>query len=137
MNFNKDNYQEMNPRTVPSWIRVNVASNLARSGQEWVDYYAKYNSATHSGQWVVVDKARINEDTGLVIFIELAFSMIRVTDVTENMTTQGYVASYNVPLNQQIYDKLQYQQCILFPIKINLITILTPVQSSSDKSTVA
>jgi hypothetical protein len=111
MNFNKDNYKEMNSRTVPSWIRVNIASNLAKTGQDWVDYYSKYSSGTHSGQWVVVDKSRINSDSGLVILLELAFSMIRVSDVTQYMKEKGFVGTYNIPYNQQIYDKLQYQKC--------------------------
>lgn len=68
MNFNKDNYKEMNPKTVPSWIRVNVASNLAKNSQEWVDYFAKYNSATHSGQWIIIDKSNLNSDSNLVVF---------------------------------------------------------------------
>ena len=85
MNFNKDNYQEMNSRTVPSWIRVNVASVLAKTGQEWVDWFSKYNSATHSGQWVVIDKSKIKESSGLVLFLEQAFSMVKVTDVTNQL----------------------------------------------------
>ena len=47
----------------------------------------------------------------MVIFLEQAFSMIRISDMTEKMTTQGFIGTYNVPYNQQIYDKLQYQQC--------------------------
>ena len=53
----------------------------------------------------------MNSNNGLVIFLEQAFSMIRISDMTEKMTTQGFIGTYNVHYNQQIYDKLQYQQC--------------------------
>lgn len=32
LNYNKDNYKELNPRALPSWIRVNVASRMAKDG---------------------------------------------------------------------------------------------------------
>ena len=31
-NYNKDNWKELNPQSVPCWIRATVASNLARNG---------------------------------------------------------------------------------------------------------
>ena len=76
----------MNSHSLPSWIRANVASTLAKTGQEWVDYFGKYNSGTHSGQWIVVDKSKDVTDNGMIIFFEQAFSMIRVSDMTERLT---------------------------------------------------
>ena len=69
LNYNKDNYKELNPKALPSWIRVNIASTMAKTGEEWIDYYAKYNSGTHSGQWIVVDKAKMNNNYGFVMFL--------------------------------------------------------------------
>jgi hypothetical protein len=116
MNFNTNNYADLTPNSLPSWIRANLAGNLARTGQEWIDYYSKYNSGTHSAHWIVVDPGQFHSDRNLVLFYEQAFSMIRVTDVTSNITEDGYVASYNVPYNMDIYNKLQYQNCNSFKI---------------------
>ena len=33
MNFNKDNYKEMTFKSIPSWIRVNIANTLAKNGR--------------------------------------------------------------------------------------------------------
>ena len=85
LNFNTDNYQELNPKSVPSWIRVNIASNLARNTEEWIDYFIKFNSATHSGQWIIVDSSRMHEKDSLVVFLEQAFSLVKVTDMTDRL----------------------------------------------------
>ena len=133
LNYNKDNYKELNPKALPSWIRVNIASTLAKNGAEWIDYYAKYNSGTHSGQWIVVDKSKMNSDSGLVVFLEQAFSMIRVSDMTERISNQGYIGTFNVPFHQNIYDKLQYQQCNSLNIQINLTTKMLQAQLFFEK----
>ena len=31
-NFNKDNFAELNPKSVPSWIRANLAATLSKDG---------------------------------------------------------------------------------------------------------
>jgi len=45
------------------------------------------------------------------MFYEQAFTLIKVTDVTPIVKKNGYVASYNVPYDMDIYNKLEYQQC--------------------------
>jgi hypothetical protein len=108
LNYNKDNFNELTPKTVPCWLRAIVASNLARTGQEWMDYFTKYNSGTHSSQWVVVDRAQIKNNANVVVFLEQAFSLIKIHDMTDRLNKNGFVASYNVAFDQEVYRKLGY-----------------------------
>jgi hypothetical protein len=100
MNYNKDNFAELNPRTVPCWLRATVASNLARNGEEWINYFSKYNSGTHSSQWVVIDPSQLKANTNVVVFLEQAFSLIKVHDMTDRLNKNGFVASYNVAYDE-------------------------------------
>lgn len=43
--------------------------------------------------------------------IEEAFDIYAVLNFTERFYKEGYVASYNVPVDQHIYDKLNYSAC--------------------------
>lgn len=45
------------------------------------------------------------------MFLEEAFSIYEVFDMTKDLKEKGYIASYNVPKNKNIYDKLNYQEC--------------------------
>lgn len=110
MNYKKENFKDLNPHTVPCWLRAIVASNLARNGQEWMDYFSKYNSGTHSSQWIIIDPAQT--DTNAVIFLEQAFSLIKIHDMTDRLNKNGFVASYNVAYDTEVYKKLGYEECI-------------------------
>lgn len=68
-NYNSNNFNEFNPKTVPSWIRVLVASNLARNSSEWVDYFVKYHSGTHNSQWVITDQNQLALGKNAVLFV--------------------------------------------------------------------
>jgi hypothetical protein len=68
---------------VPCWLRATVAANLATNGQEWADYFLKARSGTHNNQWVVVDKYQLSAFKNVVLFVEEAFSMSEVTDMTK------------------------------------------------------
>ena len=73
-----------------------MATNLARTSDEWIDYFSKYNSATNNNQWVIVDPASSKN----VQFLDQAFSLIKSYDLTKNLTAKGYVASYNIPFDK-------------------------------------
>jgi hypothetical protein len=68
-NYNDGNYKEVNPRTVPCWLRATIAVNLARNGEEWANYFLKARSGTHNNQWVVVDTTQLKTLTNLVLFV--------------------------------------------------------------------
>jgi hypothetical protein len=135
LNYNKDNFRELNPRSVPCWLRATVASNLARDGQEWISYFSKYNSGTHSSQWVIVDRSQLKSNTNVVVFLEQAFALIKVHDMTERLNRNGFVASYNVAYDQEVYDKLDYQQCTPPPTQTLTISKTTPGPGFSGSST--
>lgn len=68
MNFDKGNFADLNVKSVPSWIRAHLAASLARSGNEWIDYYSKFSSGTHSAQWIIIDHRKFYEDKNFVMF---------------------------------------------------------------------
>ena len=68
------------------------------------------------------------------MFLEQGFSMIRVKDMTERLLSEGFIGTYNVPYNQQIYDKLQYQQRKYMLIQINSTMRPIPAQWFSNNS---
>lgn len=111
MNYNTDNFKELNSNSVPCWLRATVASNLARNGQEWTDYFTKYNSGTHSSQWIIIDRSQIKANTNVVVFLEQAFTLVKIHDMTERLNKNGFVASYNVAYDDEVYKKLGYEQC--------------------------
>jgi hypothetical protein len=63
-------------------LRATIAVNLARNGEEWANYFLKSRSGTHNNQWVIVDTTQLKTLKNLVIFVEEAFSIFAVTDMT-------------------------------------------------------
>lgn len=53
--FDNALYKHVTPHSVPYWIRVTVATRLATTGNQWMKYFAEYNSGTYNNQWMVVD----------------------------------------------------------------------------------
>ena len=53
--YNIDLYKNIQPQSVPEWMRVTVANRLAMSGVEWVDKFFKYNDGTYNNEWMIVD----------------------------------------------------------------------------------
>lgn len=97
---------------MPTWLRVNVANRLARTPSQWVDTFLRFRSGTHNNQWVVTDLEKYSRsNTTEILMIEEAFDISVVLNFTERFYKEGYVASYNVPVDQRIYDKLNYSAC--------------------------
>jgi hypothetical protein len=82
-NYNKDNYRDLNPQTVPCWLRATIAVNLAHNASEWADYFLKARSGTHNNQWVIVDPSKVTTLEHIVTFVEEAFSDFAVIDMTK------------------------------------------------------
>jgi hypothetical protein len=52
----KDNlYRNINPISVPEWMRVTIATRLANSGKEWVDNFYIFNDGTYNNEWMITD----------------------------------------------------------------------------------
>jgi hypothetical protein len=54
-NYNKDLYGNINPKSVPEWMRVLIANRLSISGKEWVDNFFLFNDGTYNNQWMITD----------------------------------------------------------------------------------
>jgi hypothetical protein len=99
----QSNWQDLSPTTVPTWLRQTIACHLARNTKEWYQYFLYERSGTHNSQWVVVEERNLKEKNNVVTFVEEAFSIFEVTDMTDKLYQDGYVASYNMPYSQKIY----------------------------------
>lgn len=57
-----------------TWLRAIVANQLARSGREWCQIFARHNSGTYNNQWLVLDyklfKPRAAPPPGLLYVLE-------------------------------------------------------------------
>lgn len=101
------------PQRLNYWVRANAAMFAAHNGEEWVDLFIKDNSGTYNNDYYVID---INKFTpgkkptkDLVWLIEQTPSdKIYKSDVTENLTKKGHIASFNVPVSNEIYDLMDY-----------------------------
>jgi|688.fasta_scaffold184044_2 hypothetical protein len=78
-------------------MRQTVAVNLARTGQEWIDYFLRERSGTHNNQWVIVDQAKLSTYKNVVLVVEEGFSQYEILDKTSMLQQKGYVPSYNIP----------------------------------------
>ena len=46
--FNTSLYAALTPKSVPVWIRVQLANRMAADARTWVDLFSRYNSGTHN-----------------------------------------------------------------------------------------
>ena len=46
-------YRNINPISVPEWIRVTIATRLANSGKEWVDKFYNFNDGTYNNELMI------------------------------------------------------------------------------------
>lgn len=74
--------------------------------------FLKFRSGTHNNQWLVIDLG-LYKRTGRteILMVEEGFDISAVTNFTDRFYKDGFVASYNVPFDQKIYDKLNYTAC--------------------------
>lgn len=96
-------------KIVYEFIRNLVANRLAKSGKEWTEIFAKYNSGTYNNQFMIIDYNKFKNGTqlqklpdGLLWVIEQIPGMTKAADVTEVVRKQGYWASYNLPYFKEI-----------------------------------
>lgn len=46
MCYNQSLYDTQSPKTLPSWVRSNVANRISRSAKEWTENFEKHFSGT-------------------------------------------------------------------------------------------
>jgi len=105
-------YEWIHPDSVPYWIRINVANMVYQNQSQWAEVYFTQRSGTYNNQWLVVDfnnywhaKNNISAAQNIIWMVEEFYSLTSAQDVTQELLIpQGYVASYNVPYNQTLWN---------------------------------
>jgi len=90
----------------PNFLHVMAVNRLAQSGVHWTTLFAEQNSGTNSAQWIVVDYNRFGpgepmRDNTLRI-LEQVPGLIHRTDMSAELSTRGYWASYNRPFFEDV-----------------------------------
>lgn len=95
-------------------MRLSIANRLATTPSNWIDIFLRYRSYTHNNQWFITDLGRYDR-TGKteIMMVEEGFDIYNVANMTERFYKDGYLASYNVPIDLKIWTKLNYAQCKL------------------------
>ncbi|CAF4724635.1 unnamed protein product, partial [Rotaria sp. Silwood2] len=98
-NYNEDLYRNINPISIPEWMRVVVANRLATSGKEWVDKFFIFNDGTYNNEWMITDFKQFTPGTppkpGFLTVAEQMTTYHESADMTEMLNNKSYCASYN------------------------------------------
>lgn len=86
-----------------------VANRLASDGLSWTKLFKKYNSGTYNNQWLVINYALFRPGhkmpkNGLLYILEQMPGLVETRDVTKQLFSQTYWASYNVPFIPEIFE---------------------------------
>ncbi|GIQ82222.1 phospholipase B-like protein, partial [Kipferlia bialata] len=100
--FNHDLYDAyMTPKSVPTWMRTQVANWIATSPMDWTSEFGKENSGTYNNQWLVLQSNMFAPGSpppaGFVYKMEMAPGFYRAWDATDELIDNGYIPSVNVP----------------------------------------
>ncbi|CAD5214772.1 unnamed protein product [Bursaphelenchus okinawaensis] len=108
--FNESLYTPnyMNPKgQLLCWVRSTIANQLARSGKDWVKYFAKYNSGTYNNQWTVLDYNKFSPgkelpNSDVLWILEQTPGYTESRDVTWFLRKFNYWPSYNIPYQVKV-----------------------------------
>ncbi|CAH8453402.1 unnamed protein product [Schistosoma turkestanicum] len=89
--------------SVFTFMRTMVANRLARTGDEWIQYFKYNNSGTYNNQWMIFDAKQWPKYRGSLMIAEQLPGIVSSLDVTNILKVQGYWASYNLPFIDDIY----------------------------------
>jgi len=84
------------------WVRSIIANQLAKTAEQWVRIFARYNSGTYNNQRTVVDFKQFTPgqelpNTGVVCVLEQVPGYTASSDVTWFLRKFRYWPSYNIP----------------------------------------
>lgn len=91
------------------FVRTMVANRLASDGLAWTKLFKRHNSGTYNNQWMVINYSlfrpgRRMPKHGLLYVLEQMPGLVETRDVTEQLLSQTYWASYNVPFIPEIFE---------------------------------
>lgn len=112
--LNYELYSILSPYTVPKWIRNSIANKIAMNGKEWYEIFMINNSYTHNNQWIIIDMNRFNNysSSDVVYLLEqvpISNGKNYVEDLTSMLFSKSYIASYNTPYFNEVFDILGYK----------------------------
>jgi hypothetical protein len=85
---------------------------MARNASHWTQLFSVSRSGTHNNQWIVIDYNAWNKcaatgnctGSGTIWMAEEFYYLYKAQDITDTLLlNNGYVASYNVPYNSEVY----------------------------------
>lgn len=103
----------MKPKAINYWIRALTAMFCAKGGRDWIDIFMLHNSGTYNNDYYIIDIEKLapgeQPKSDLVWLVEQTPTDNKYYyDMTENLTTNGYLESFNVPRTKEIYDLMDY-----------------------------
>ena len=114
MNANETWAKEfVRPQTLPTWLRALMAQLYAKDGKEWINLFFRENSGTYNNDYYITDlnkfKPYVAPTSDLVWLVEQTPSDVLYTrDMTAELVSEGFLASFNVPVWQEVYDHMEY-----------------------------
>eukprot|EP00825_Cyclidium_porcatum_P014857 TRINITY_DN1812_c0_g1_i2.p1 TRINITY_DN1812_c0_g1~~TRINITY_DN1812_c0_g1_i2.p1 ORF type:complete len:273 (-),score=18.64 TRINITY_DN1812_c0_g1_i2:127-945(-) len=105
--LNDSLYSLINPHTLYSWQRVQLATAFASSGEEWSKYMQMWNSGTYANQYQVLDYKLFTPGNALpnntLWIVELQPGLSIGADMTYHLQRQHW-PSYNIPFFPEMYE---------------------------------
>merc|ERR1719421_2765688 len=81
---------------------------MARSGPQWSMFFGEQNNGQDNAQWIIVDYNNFSPGGGVpdntVLIVETIPGMVQKTDVSPQVDSSGYFASYNRPMGAAVRD---------------------------------
>ena len=101
------------PETLPTWLRALMAQFSAHDGKEWIDIFFPHNSGTYNNDYYITDLNKFTPyskpTSDLVWLVEQTPSDVLYSrDMTEELVREGFLASFNVPVWDEVYDRMEY-----------------------------
>ncbi|GMR36699.1 hypothetical protein PMAYCL1PPCAC_06894 [Pristionchus mayeri] len=95
-------YDRMKSTSVPTWIRSQVATRMASSGEQWALLFGKHNSGTYNNQWIIVDYNKFVSGLerllpGTLTILEQMPGALEYADMSSHLDKHGFWSSYNRP----------------------------------------
>jgi len=95
---------------VPDFMRIMIASRLAKTGPEWAQLMEKSSTGTYSSQWMVVDYKAFTPGhpvlNGTLTVVEQVPGMSRTADMSDRLQKTGFWASENRAWFKDVRDSI-------------------------------
>jgi len=113
--FNNALFDSVTTSTVPYWVRVIVANQLAASSPAWHSVFYKFNSGTYNNQWMTVDYKLFTPKAPLPADLFWVSEQIPGYSAAADQTMalqRGHWPSYNVAFYADIYNMSGYPKIV-------------------------